>query len=92
MATGIRILSNQFKKLAKQLGPQTKNPSQNMAKILWILFKKNCQLKKKRNREYVTKHSFTFHLTCSNTFVPILQGGFSGGQAEPSTNTDMYHG
>jgi dipeptide/tripeptide permease len=65
-----------------------------MAKILSILFKKIWQLKKKGDREYLTKHSFTFHLKiCSNTFLPIiLQGGISGGQAEPGTNTGMYHG
>jgi hypothetical protein len=80
MATGIRILSNQFKKLAKQLGSKLKILVKIWLKFCQFYFKKNLAIKKKkRDREHVTKHSFTFHLICSNAFVPILQGGISGG-------------
>jgi hypothetical protein len=48
MATGIRILSNQFKKLAKQLGPKLKTLVKIWLKFCQFSLKKNLAIEKRK--------------------------------------------
>jgi hypothetical protein len=60
MATGIRILSNQFKKLAKQLGPKLKTLVKIWLKFCQFSLKKIWQLKKEKRQGI-----------CDKTFIHI---------------------